>query len=71
MAMTLDPADFDGTARVGCPYCGAVVEVVLDPGGSSHQEYIEDCEVCCRPWHLTVHWSHDGNASVTARTEEE
>jgi transcription elongation factor Elf1 len=31
-----------------CPHCGQSISVLLDlsvPG----QEYIEDCEVCCRP----------------------
>ncbi|TVP56522.1 MAG: CPXCG motif-containing cysteine-rich protein [Gemmatimonadales bacterium] len=66
-----DPADFDRVADVTCPYCGEEVEVILDPGGASHQQYVEDCEVCCRPWHLDVRWDRRGDASVTARTEEQ
>ncbi|GJM62423.1 MULTISPECIES: CPXCG motif-containing cysteine-rich protein [Persicobacter] len=31
-----------------CPYCLAEISVLLDPS-VDHQEYIEDCEVCCRP----------------------
>ena len=52
---TLD-TDFplgDGTAETGatvyCPYCNETVEIVIDPGGGSAQEYVEDCEVCCHP----------------------
>ncbi|HET6778977.1 MAG TPA: CPXCG motif-containing cysteine-rich protein, partial [Gemmatimonadales bacterium] len=46
----------DGTAEtaatVSCPYCGEVNEIALDPGSGSHQEYVEDCQVCCRPWQV-------------------
>jgi ribosomal protein L24E len=38
----------DVTARVTCPYCGEEIELAVDPGGGSLQEYVEDCEVCCR-----------------------
>jgi transcription elongation factor Elf1 len=31
-----------------CPYCGEGISMVLDVS-ISHQTYIEDCEVCCRP----------------------
>ncbi len=31
-----------------CPYCMAEISMMLDPS-VSHQEYIEDCEVCCNP----------------------
>ena len=53
-----------------CPYCGAEVELILDPGGAATQRYVEDCEVCCRPWNVHVHWV-DGHAHVDLRTEDE
>ena len=61
----------DTSAMLLCPYCGADVELLLDPGGEAVQEYVEDCEVCCRPWHLTVTWDDSGAATVHARTEDE
>jgi hypothetical protein len=36
-----------------CPYCGERITVLVDASESS-QEYIEDCEVCCRPMVLTT-----------------
>lgn len=54
----------DTDAIVECPYCGEVVEITLDPGGGSDSEYIEDCEVCCRPWQVSVHYHDDGTADV-------
>jgi hypothetical protein len=54
----------DGEADVVCPYCGESVSIALDAGGGSHQEYVEDCEVCCRPWQVHVHYDEEGNAEV-------
>ena len=64
----------DGTAErgavVACPYCGEAVEITLDPGSGSYQEYVEDCEVCCRPWQVTVSYGPDGAAEVTVIGED-
>ena len=58
----------DGTAdtagRVVCPYCGSVIEIALDPGSGGTQEYVEDCEVCCRPWNVRVRYARDGSAEI-------
>jgi hypothetical protein len=63
----------DGTAETGatvrCPYCGEINEIVLDPGSGSQQEYVEDCQVCCRPWQVVVHYLPDGTADVSAELE--
>ena len=42
-----------------CPYCGEIVEIALDPGSGSRQEYVEDCQVCCRPWQVFVVYDND------------
>ncbi|PKL93185.1 MAG: hypothetical protein CVV20_04945 [Gemmatimonadetes bacterium HGW-Gemmatimonadetes-1] len=55
---------FDGSAVITCPYCGEQVEITLDAGGGAVQEYVEDCEVCCRPWQLHVTFDLDGAAEV-------
>jgi cysteine-rich CPXCG protein len=61
----------DGTAdtsvSASCPYCGELVHINLDPGSGAVQEYIEDCEVCCRPWKVVVRFQADGTAEVTLR----
>jgi len=33
---------------VNCPYCGETFETGVDASGGD-QEYIEDCQICCRP----------------------
>jgi hypothetical protein len=54
----------DRDSVVSCPYCGESVEITLDPGSGSHQSYVEDCEVCCRPWNVSVTYHDDGSADV-------
>jgi Cysteine-rich CPXCG len=65
----------DGTAETGatvyCPYCNETVEIAIDPGGGSTQEYVEDCEVCCQPWTVRVHYREDGSAQVSVAPLEE
>ena len=64
----------DGTAEtdatVRCPYCGEINEIALDPGSGSHQEYTEDCQVCCRPWRVAVSYLPDGTTEVSVETED-
>ena len=65
----------DGTADTGaavdCPYCGETVEIALDPGSGTRQEYVEDCQVCCRPWQVHVTYLPDGTAEVTAEASDD
>jgi hypothetical protein len=56
-------ADMD--ARVTCPYCGESVEITLDPGSGDDQDYVEDCEVCCQPWRVSVTYDRSGTAQVS------
>jgi hypothetical protein len=36
-----------------CPHCGEPVSALVDTS-VEQQDYIEDCEVCCRPIRLVV-----------------
>ena len=58
----------DTEATVLCPHCGEGVEIAIDPGSGAAQEYVEDCEVCCRPWQVTVTFDADGVAEVTVNS---
>lgn len=59
----------DGTAEmdavVMCPYCGESVEIGLDPGSGNAQDYVEDCQVCCQPWRVSLFYDEEGNAHVS------
>lgn len=56
----------DATATVRCPHCGEINEIGLDPGSGATQEYVEDCQVCCQPWRVTVRYRNGGAAVVSA-----
>ena len=64
----------DGTAQteasVLCPYCHQAAHIGLDPGSGPSQEYIEDCQVCCRPWRVVVRYAADGTALVHVEPED-
>ena len=51
-------------AGVICPWCGEAMTIGIDPGGGSVQEYEEDCQVCCRPWLVTVRFDRTGAPAV-------
>jgi Cysteine-rich CPXCG len=59
----------DDSAEALCPYCGELVEIVLDPTGGADQRYVEDCPVCCRPWWVRVAYV-GGEATVELETED-
>lgn len=60
-----------GLARARCPYCGEAVELVVDLGGASRQEYVEDCPVCCRPWLVIARWERPEGVHVELRREQD
>lgn len=43
---------------VQCPYCWALAELPVDP--EDEGEMVVDCDVCCRPWKVTVSRDPDG-----------
>jgi hypothetical protein len=64
----------DGTAEteahIHCPYCAAPNEIALDPGSGDDQEYVEDCQVCCRPILMYVTYGRDGRAEVDVHASD-
>jgi hypothetical protein len=57
-------ARIDDVHDVECPYCGALNEITIDVSGGASQSYVEDCQVCCRPWEVEVTIDEDGHASI-------
>ncbi len=56
--------------HTSCPYCGEAISLLVDQSGGD-QDYIEDCQVCCRPigvrvslsgGHLDVALTHENDA---------
>lgn len=55
---------------IQCPYCWETLDVSLDPS-VQEQEYVEDCQVCCRPIVIHVTFDDDLTPHVDARAENE
>jgi len=55
---------------IDCPYCGeqisVTVEILDEP-----QEYIEDCQVCCRPITFIISSLDDEYPSVSVHSEND
>lgn len=56
--------------RVQCPYCWENLLLLVD-GFIESQEYIEDCEICCRPIDFRIQVDEDDQAVVQARSQDE
>lgn len=57
------------THVLDCPYCGEVIQIIVDCS-VSQQEYIEDCQVCCRPINMLI-TVEDDNVQIYATNENE
>ena len=44
--------------------------MMLDSSVSS-QTYVEDCEVCCQPWRVVVHYDTEGIADIEVTAQDE
>lgn len=53
-----------------CPYCGEKISVIIDCS-LQQQEYIEDCQVCCRPIQLSVSCEENAEPEIQVRHENE
>jgi len=53
---------------LNCPYCGAPLELSVDPTGGDTQQYVEDCAVCCQPMEVFVELEGGDDCSVSVRT---
>lgn len=55
---------------ISCPYCGEIITILIDES-VEYQQYIEDCQVCCRPIEIIASVSPDGDSQVQVRGEDE
>ena len=55
---------------LSCPYCGESISVLVDDS-LPEQNYVEDCQVCCRPIVLDITVDVDGDVLIQARAEDE
>lgn len=57
------------THHLSCPYCGEIIQIIVDCS-IPEQEYIEDCQVCCRPINFYISIDSD-NVQIQASGENE
>ena len=55
---------------ISCPYCGESIDVLIDPQDAG-QQYIEDCQVCCRPITFIITLGMAGEIMVRVRDEND
>lgn len=54
-----------------CPACAGRISVLIDFCGEGKQEYVSDCEVCCRPIVVSVSLKNGQIVHFEARKENE
>ena len=57
----------DTEFHVVCPYCGEEGEIYVEP--DIHGTLVQDCEVCCNPWRVSVSGSGDDRWVEIARAD--
>ena len=55
---------------IACPYCGEKNTILLDLS-VEQQQYIEDCQVCCRPMDILVNTTENGGFQLDVRSEND
>ena len=55
---------------IDCPHCGERITVLVDTS-VAEQQYIEDCQVCCRPIAVRAEVHADGAARLWVAHEDE
>lgn len=53
-----------------CPYCGEPIDLQIDCS-VANQEYIEDCQVCCKPMQVSVDVASSDGPVVEVRQEND
>jgi len=59
----------DVEATYVCDSCGEEIVVPIDISAGAHQDYVEDCPVCCHPMRLHVDIDADGGAHIDGAHE--
>lgn len=52
-----------------CDSCGEEIVIPVDVSAGEHQEYVEDCPVCCHPNIVHVDFEEDGDIRIWSESE--
>lgn len=56
---------------IECPYCGEPFSTLVDSSAGG-QQYVEDCEVCCRPIEFRIDVDAAGDlAGITVTRDDD
>jgi len=57
----------DDVFLVTCPYCGEQIEIYVEP--DVRGSFVQDCEVCCNPWRVSVSRDEAGRTVEVGRAD--
>jgi len=60
-------SDVDDEFFVTCPYCGEQVQIYVEP--DVRGTLVQDCEVCCNPWRVSVRGRGDERTVEIGRAD--
>ncbi len=55
--------------EIQCPYCFERVTITIEP--DTFGTLVQDCEVCCNPWELTIRRDRYGDPDVRVEKAQE
>ena len=61
---------FQESVETYCPSCGESIQLLVDCS-IPEQEYIEDCQICCRPIQISALVDSQGIPAITVQNESE
>jgi hypothetical protein len=61
---------FQREDTIYCPYCGEVLDILVDELSGS-QSYYEDCSVCCAPILFILTDDEDGIIQVEVKRDDD
>jgi hypothetical protein len=51
-------------AQVQCPFCHETFSIPIFKEEGAEQEFVYDCEICCRPIQISVAYENDGIPNI-------
>lgn len=54
-----------------CSHCGEEIVIPIDVSAGHHQDYTEDCPICCEPMVIHLDLTDNGDADVHVDAEQD
>ena len=59
----------ENDVEFSCPYCGETLSLAMDSTGGRKQQFVTDCEVCCKPIVIRVEFEDGEVINFSAEAE--